>query len=107
LSLKQNLMQILCSLKSVISAGERNRWTTKTRRYTNARNSTTHPLCLLAVGILIHKGYCSAHLAAEGHTTTSSRVLFKFPKLLGSTSQIQATPITWCGLTMPLPRTTN
>jgi hypothetical protein len=43
---------------------------------------------LPAVGTLIHKGYCSAHLAAEGRTTTGSRELFKFPELLGSTSYI-------------------
>jgi hypothetical protein len=38
---------------------------------------------LPAVGILIHKGYCSAHLAAEGRTTTGSRALFKFPRTFG------------------------
>jgi hypothetical protein len=43
---------------------------------------------LPAVGTLIHKGYCSAHLAAEGRTTTGSRVLLKFPELLGSTSYL-------------------
>jgi hypothetical protein len=41
---------------------------------------------LPAVGTLIHKGYCSAHPAAEGRTTTGSCALFKFPELLGSTS---------------------
>jgi hypothetical protein len=88
LSLKQNLMQILCSLKSAISVGAKNCRTTKTRRYRNARNSRTRPLSLPAVGTLIHKGYCSAHLATEGRTTTGSRMLFRFPKLLGSTSYI-------------------
>jgi hypothetical protein len=88
LSLKKNLMQILCSLKSALSVGEKNRRTTKTRRYRNARNSWTRPLSLPAVGTLIHKGYCSAHLAAEGRTTTGSRALFKFPEFLGSTSYI-------------------
>jgi hypothetical protein len=63
----------------------KNRRTTKTR-YRNARNSRTRPLSLPAVGILIHKGYCSAHLTAEGRTTTGSLALFKFPELLGSTS---------------------
>jgi hypothetical protein len=86
LSLKQNLMQILCSLKSAILVGEKNRRTTKTRRYRNACNSRTRPLSLPAVGILIHKGYCSVYLAAEGRTTTGLRALFKFPELLGSTS---------------------
>jgi hypothetical protein len=47
------------------------------------------PLSLPAVGTLIHKGYCSAHLAAEGRTTTGSRALLKFPELLGSTSYMQ------------------
>jgi hypothetical protein len=86
LSLKKNLMQILCSLKSAISVGGKNCRTTKARRYRNARNSRTHPLSLPAVGTLIHKGYCSAHLAAEGRTTTGSRAIVKFPELLGSTS---------------------
>jgi hypothetical protein len=86
LSLKQNLMQILCSLKSAISVGEKNCQTTKTQRYRNARNSKKRPLSLPAVGTLIHRGYCSAHPAAEGHTATGSRALFKFPKLLSSTS---------------------
>jgi hypothetical protein len=86
LSLKRNLMQILCSLKSALSIGEKNRRTTKTRHYRNARNSRTRALSLPAVGTLIHKGYCSAHLAAEGRTTTGLRALFKFPELLGSTS---------------------
>jgi hypothetical protein len=86
LSLKRNLRQILCSLKSALSVGEKNRRTTKTRRYTYARNSRTRPLSLPAVGTLIQQGYCSAHLAAEGCTTTGSRALFKFPELLGSTS---------------------
>jgi hypothetical protein len=89
LSLKRNLMQILCSLKSALSVGEKNRRTTKTRRYRNAHNSRTRPLSLPAVGTLIHKGYCSAHLAAEGRTTTGSRALFKCPELLGSTSYIK------------------
>jgi hypothetical protein len=66
----------------------KNRRTTKTRRYRNARNSRTRPLSLPAVGTLIHKGYCSAHLAVEGRTTTGSRALFKFPELFGSTSYI-------------------
>jgi hypothetical protein len=70
---------------------KKNRQTTKTRRYRNARNSRTHPLSFLAVGTLIHKGYCSAHLAAEGHTTTGSRVIVKFPELLGSTSYVYKT----------------
>jgi hypothetical protein len=65
---------------------KKNRRTTKTRRYRNARNSRTRPLSLKAVGTLIHKGYCSAHLAAEGRNTIGSRALFKFPELLGSTS---------------------
>jgi hypothetical protein len=82
LSLKQNLMQILCSLKCAIYAGIKNRRTTATQRYKNARNSRTRPLAFTAVGTLIH----SPHLAAAGHTTTGSRVEFKFPELLGSTS---------------------
>jgi hypothetical protein len=86
LSLKQNLMQILYSLKSAMSVGEKNRRTTNTRRYRNACNTRTRPLSLPDVGTLIRKGYCSAHLAAEGRTTTGSRALFKFPELLGSTS---------------------
>jgi hypothetical protein len=77
LSLKRNLMQILCSLKSAVSVGEKkNRRTTKTRHYRNARNSRTRPLSLPAVGTLIHKGYCSAHLAAEVRTTTGSRARY-------------------------------
>jgi hypothetical protein len=44
------------------------------------------PRAVTAVGTPIHKGYCSPHLAAAGHTTTGSRVEFKFPELLGSTS---------------------
>jgi hypothetical protein len=86
LSLKQNLMQILCSLKSAFYAGLKNRRTTTTQRYKNARNSRTRLLAFTAVGTLIHKGYCSPHLAAAGHTTTGSRVEFKIPELLGSTS---------------------
>jgi hypothetical protein len=82
---KQNLMQILCSLKSAIYAGLKNRRTTTTQLYKNARNSRMRPLAFTAVGTLIHKGYCSPHLAAAGHTTTGSRVEFKFPELLGST----------------------
>jgi hypothetical protein len=48
-------------------------------------NLITRPLSLRTVGTLIHKSYCSPHLAAEGHTTTSSGELFKFPEFLGST----------------------
>jgi hypothetical protein len=73
-------------LKSDIYAGLKNRRTTTTQRYKNARNSRTRPIAFTAVGTLIHKGYCSPHLAAAGHTTTGSRVEFKFPELLGSTS---------------------
>jgi hypothetical protein len=85
LSLKQNLMQILCSLKSAISVGEKNCRTTKTRRYRNARNSRTRPLRLPAVGTLIHKGYCSAHVAAAGRRVINL-FMVKFPELLNSTS---------------------
>jgi hypothetical protein len=66
LSLKQNLMQILCSLKSAIYAGIKNRRTTKTQRYKNARNSRTRPLAFTVFGTLI--------LSAAGHTTNGSRV---------------------------------
>jgi hypothetical protein len=72
-------------LKICHCSWRKNRRTTKTQRYRNARNSRTRPLSLPAVGTLIHKGYCSAHLAAEGRTTTGSHVLFKFSELLGST----------------------
>jgi hypothetical protein len=56
LSLKQNLMQILCSLKSAILVGEKNRRTTKTRRYRNARNSRTRPLSLRLLAHWFTKG---------------------------------------------------
>jgi hypothetical protein len=45
-------------------------------------NSRTRPLSLPAVGTLIHKGYCSAHLVAEGRTTTVSRVI-QIPRTFG------------------------
>jgi hypothetical protein len=77
-------MQIICSLKSAIYSGLKNRRTTTAQRYKNARNSRMRSLAFTAVGTLIHKGYCSPHLAASGHTTTGSRVEFKFPELLGS-----------------------
>jgi hypothetical protein len=70
LSLKQNLMQILCSLKSAIYAGLKNCRTTTTQRYKSSRNSRTLPVAFTAVRTLINKGYCSPHLAAAGHTTT-------------------------------------
>jgi hypothetical protein len=76
-------MQILCSLKSAIYPGLKNRRTTTTQRYKNAWNSRTQPLAFTAVGTLIHKGYCSPHLAVAGHTTIDSCVAFKFPELLG------------------------
>jgi hypothetical protein len=88
-------MQILCSLKSAIFAGLKNRRTTTTKRYKNERNSRTRPLAFTAVGTLIHKGYCSPHLAAAGHTTTGSRVEFKFPELLGSTSYMTSVTHAW------------
>jgi hypothetical protein len=86
LSLKQTLMQNLCSLKCAIYASLKNRRTTKTQRSKNARNSRTRYLIFTVVGTLIDKGYCSPLLAAAGHNTTGSRVAFKFPELLGSSS---------------------
>jgi hypothetical protein len=79
LSLKRNLMQILCSLKSAISVAEKIAGPLKhdvtETHVTQERVLSACP----AVGTLIHKGYCSAHLAAEGRTTTGSRAIFKFP----------------------------
>jgi hypothetical protein len=58
-SLKQSLMQIICSLKSVFYAG--------LKKSPNHYNTTLQK-------------------RTKGHTTNGSRVEFKFPELLGSTS---------------------
>jgi hypothetical protein len=57
LRMKQNLMQILCSLKSVISV-VKNRRITKVQPHKNALNLITLPLSLTIVGTLIHKAQC-------------------------------------------------
>ena len=56
--LKQNLMQILCSSKSIISVAKKNRQITNMYPHKNTLNLITHPLSLTTVGTLIHKAYC-------------------------------------------------
>jgi hypothetical protein len=73
-----------CHSDCITTVFKKKRGTTTTQCYKNARKSRIRPLAFTAVGTLIHKGHCSPHLVAAGHTTTGSHVDFKFPELLGS-----------------------
>jgi hypothetical protein len=58
LRLKQNLMQILCSLKSVISVVKKFARSLKHNLTKTHWTLITRPLSLTAVGTQIHKAYC-------------------------------------------------
>ena len=58
LRLKQNLMQIVCSLKSITSVVKKIRRIAKAYPHKNALNLLTRPLSFTTVGTQIHKAYC-------------------------------------------------
>jgi hypothetical protein len=86
LSLKENLMQILCSFTSFILAGWYDRKTALTHHHKNAHKKHTRPHSRTPLGRVVHKGYSSWYLAAHNCTTSGFHAAFIFRGLLGSTT---------------------
>jgi hypothetical protein len=84
LSLKQTLMQILCSLTSAISiiADTWKQW----KR--NSQNSETCALIKTPVGWLTVERYSLRHLAVQVHSTNGLQGILKFLEILSSTTYL-------------------
>jgi hypothetical protein len=84
LSLKQNLMQILCSNIRHFD-NSRHRWK---RCQENSQNSETHALIKTRVGWLTVERYSKRHVAAQFCSTNGLRGIFKFSEILSSNTYV-------------------
>jgi hypothetical protein len=92
LSLKQNSIQILCSLTSAISILA----DTWKRCKENSQHSGTCALVKTPVGWQTVERYSKRHLAVQVCSTNGLRGIFKFSEILGSTSYVSGTtPAEW------------